>query len=82
MWTTGEAAGTAAALCATHKVEPRKVNPKDIQKILYSRGALVSKERIAELESVKLPSGKTVKEWYEGTMADCKAYWKNRGEKV
>jgi hypothetical protein len=82
MWTTGEAAGTAAALCAMHKVAPRKLSPKDIQKILYSRGALVGKERIAELESVKLPSGKTVKEWYEGTMADCRAYWKNRGERV
>jgi hypothetical protein len=82
MWTAGEAAGTAAALCARDKVQPRKLNPKNIQNILYSRGALVSKERIAEMESMKLPSGKTAKEWYEGTMADCKAYWKSRGEQV
>ena len=82
MWTTGEAAGTAAALCATHKVRPRKLDPKEIQKLLYACGALVSPERIAELESAKLPSGRTVKEFYEGTMADCRAYWKKRGEQV
>ena len=82
MWTTGEAAGTAAALCATHKAQPRTLNPKEIQEVLYARGALISQERIAELENVKLPSGKTAQEWYEGTMADCKAYWQKRGEPV
>lgn len=82
MCTTGEASGTAAALCVIHKVQPRKLDPNEIQKVLYALGSLVSQEQIAELESVRLPSGRTVKEFYEATMADCKAYWKKRGEQV
>jgi hypothetical protein len=82
MWTTGEAAGTAAALCARHGVPPRKLDPKEVQNILYARGALVGPERIAELERATLPSGKAVKEFYEGMMADCRAYWTTRGEPV
>ena len=82
MWTTGEAAGTAAALCARYGVQPRILDPKEIQQVLRARGALVSPERIAELERATLPSGKTVKEFYEGMMADCRAYWKSRGEPV
>lgn len=82
MWTTGEAAGTAAALCAQLGVQPRRLDPKAIQKILFGRGALVGPERIAELESTKLPSGRTVKELYEGALADCRTYWRGRGEHV
>ncbi len=82
MWTTGEAAGTAAALCAQHCVPPRRLDPQEVRRLLYARGALVGPERVAELESARLPSGKTVKEFYEGTMADCRAYWKSRGEEV
>jgi len=82
MWTTGEAAGTAAALCAKGGLQPRTLDPKTIQEILFERGALVSPERIADLERVKLPSGRTVKEFYEGALADCRAYWRGRGEQV
>ncbi len=82
MWTTGEAAGTAAALCAELGVQPRKLDPKAIQKILSKQGALVGQERIAELESVKLPSGRTVKELYESALADCRTFWRGRGEQV
>jgi glycine/D-amino acid oxidase-like deaminating enzyme len=82
MWTTGEAAGTAAALCARHGVQPRALEPRMAQEILTARGALVGPERIAELEGARLPSGKTVKEFYEGMMADCRAYWEQRGERV
>jgi FAD dependent oxidoreductase len=82
MWTTGEAAGTAAALCARHGVQPRQLDPKEAQKILYAHGALVSPGRIAELESATLPSGRTVREFYEKTMADCRAYWKGRGAEI
>ena len=82
MWTTGEAAGTAAGLCAKLDVGPRSLDPKEVQKILYARGALVSQERIAELESTRLPSGRTVKDFYDSTMADCRNYWRKRGEQV
>jgi len=82
MWTTGEAAGTAAALCARHGLRPRGLDPKEVQNVLRARGALVGPDRIAELESATLPSGSTVKEFYEGTMADCREYWRKRGEQV
>jgi FAD dependent oxidoreductase len=82
MWTTGEAAGTAAALCAQRRVQPRSLDPKAVQRILFARGALVGPERIAELESAKLPSGRTVKQLYEDAFADCRNYWRGRGEPV
>ncbi len=82
MWTTGEAAGTAAALCAQHHVQPRSLDPKAVQRVLFERGALVGPERIAELESAKLPSGRTVKQLYEDAFADCRKYWRSRGEPV
>lgn len=82
MWTTGEAAGTAGALCTKLNVLPRKLHPREVQKVLYACGALVGKERIAELESAKLPSGKMVREYYEAAMADCRSYWRGRGEQV
>ena len=82
MWTTGEAAGTAAALCVRHGLPPRALDPKEVQRNLSVRGALVGPERIAELERAKLPSSRTVKEFYEGTMSECRAYWKGKGEEV
>jgi hypothetical protein len=82
MWTTGEAAGTAAGRCATLHVQPRDLDPKEVQKILHARGALVGQERAAELERATLPSGRTVKDFYESTMADCRTYWKARREEV
>ncbi len=80
MWTTGEAAGTAGALCAKSNVVPRKLNVKALQKQLSAQGALLTQEKIGELENVKLPSAKTVKESYEKTLSEMKRYWKSRGE--
>jgi hypothetical protein len=82
MWTNREAAGTAAALCVQHHVQPRTLNVPDLQAVLRDRGALISPDRNAELEAVRLPSGTTAKEYFEGTMADCRAYWLTHGEKV
>jgi FAD-dependent oxidoreductase family protein len=79
MWTNGEAAGTAAALCVQDHVQPRKLDVQDLQAVLRDRGALVSPEQITDLEAVRLPSGRTAKEYYEATMADCRAYWGGRG---
>jgi 2-polyprenyl-6-methoxyphenol hydroxylase-like FAD-dependent oxidoreductase len=82
MWTNGEAAGTAAALCVQRLVQPRHLDVQNLQAVLRDRGALVSPERITELEAVRLPSGRTAKEFFEATMADCRAYWGGRGENV
>jgi hypothetical protein len=82
LWATGGAPGTAAALCARYGVQPRILDPKEIQQVLPARGALVSPEGIAELEWATLTSGKKVKEFYEGMMADSRAYWRSRKERV
>jgi 2-polyprenyl-6-methoxyphenol hydroxylase-like FAD-dependent oxidoreductase len=82
MWTTGEAAGTAAALCVRAGSQPRDLDPTDVREVLCARGTRVSPERIKQLEQATLPSGRTVKEFYEGTMADCREYWRKRGEPV
>jgi hypothetical protein len=78
MWTTGEASGTAAALCIKRNTVPRKLDIKLLQKQLFDQGALLSTEKIEELASFKLPSGKTVKESYEGDLSKWKKYWESR----
>jgi hypothetical protein len=44
--------------------------------------ALISPERAAELEQATLPSGRTVKDFYERLLTDMRAYWRSRGEDV
>ncbi len=80
MWTTGEAAGIAAALCVKLNVVPRKLDVKELQKELFAQGTLVTQEKIEELKNVKLPSGITIEKFYEKTLSAMKAYWKSRGE--
>ena len=41
MWTTGEASGTAAALCIKLDVMPRKLDVKILQRQLFDQGALL-----------------------------------------
>ena len=60
MWTTGEAAGTAAALCVKTKRQPGVLEVSQLQAALKEQGALVSPERTIKLEAEKLPSGKTI----------------------
>jgi hypothetical protein len=49
---------------------------------LFAQNALVIPEKIEELENVRLPSGKTIKAFYEAMLADMAEYWGNRGELV
>jgi hypothetical protein len=80
MWTTGEASGTAAGLCVKFNTTPRKLQNHDLQKQLYLNGALLTKEKISELENVKLPSGRTASKFYENILKSMKDYWKSRRE--
>ena len=82
MWTTGEAAGTALALSIRKGVHPRHLDMKELQKQLLNQRALVIPEKAKELEEAKLPSGKTVKEFYENLLSDMRNYWRGRGEEV
>jgi hypothetical protein len=80
MWTTGEAAGTAAALCAGQGTQPRELEIEKLKRALADQKALLSDRRIRELESQTLPSGVTVREHYEKRLDREKAYWRQRGE--
>ena len=80
MWTTGEAAGTAAALCVRSNVEPRNLNVKALQEQLFKQGALLDQEAIKKRQGVKLPSGKTVEEFYNDLIKEQTKYWRSRGE--
>jgi hypothetical protein len=80
MWTTGQAAGTAAALAVQDNSRPRDLSTALLRRQLARQGALFAPEQVAKLESERLPSGRTVKEFYEGQLADMKAYWKRVGE--
>lgn len=80
MWTTGEAAGTAAALCAMLGTEPRELDVTLIQERLRLQGALIADSEIERLKQAKLPSGKTVEQFYSEQVADMKQYWGSRGQ--
>jgi hypothetical protein len=80
MWTTGEAAGTAAALCIKHNVIPRKLDTNSLQEQLYKQGALLHPGKIKELEGTTLPSGKIIREFHEEGLRKMKEYWKGRKE--
>lgn len=80
MWTTGEAAGTAAALCVKSGIQPRNINIEELQRILKEQGALIPKEKASNLEQELLPSGKMIGEFYQEKLSEMKDYWKKRGE--
>jgi hypothetical protein len=50
-WMTGQAAGTAAALAAAKGVQPRNVNPREIQRELLKQGVYLSPAVEAEAGS-------------------------------
>jgi hypothetical protein len=80
MWTLGEAAGAAAALSVKTGMEPRALDPAIVRSHLFSMGALLPPERIAELERAPMPSGRTAKAYYEAVLADMTAHWRRMGE--
>ena len=51
-WLTGQAAGTAAALAAARGVEPRRVDVKELQRLLKGQGAFVREPATAPVASV------------------------------
>jgi len=78
MWTTGEAAGTAAAVAARAGVSPRDVDVAAVRAVLSNRGALLPPEAVQALEGLRLPSGRTVGDFYEGQLREMAAYWRSR----
>lgn len=80
MWTTGEAAGTAAALSVQADSSPRHLDTDVLREQLSKQGAIMSPERAHEFESARLPSGRSVKMYYEDLLNGMKDYWKGAGE--
>jgi hypothetical protein len=79
MWTTGDAVGAAAVVCIQTGKQPREADIGKIQKILKDMGALISESKTKELEQEKLPSGKSIGQWYSDYLENHKNYWKSRG---
>jgi hypothetical protein len=80
MWTTGEAAGTAAALAVRANVAPRALDAEALREQLFRQGALFSPEKVRELESARLPSGRTIREYYDDELTSMKHHWRSMGE--
>ena len=79
MWTIGEAAGTAAALAVGANVSPRDLDVQALRMQLLSQGAMLSPEQVRELESARLPSGRTTREFYNDELTSMKEHWRSLG---
>ena len=80
MWTLGQASGTAAALCIKHKTTPRRLDVEMLRGQLLAQRALYSVEEAHNLSQAKLPSVKSIKEFYEGNLAPQRQYSEARVE--
>jgi hypothetical protein len=79
MWTTGEAAGVAAALCCAGGTSPAEVDVGEVQQRLKTVGALIDdKERKRRMEQ-ELPSGRTFAQFYQEQLDGMISYWEERG---
>lgn len=79
MWTTGEAAGTAAALAVDAGVSPRNLDVQTLRAQLFRQGAMFTPERVRELEAVQLPSGRTIRQYYDDELTSMKDHWRRMG---
>ena len=82
MWTTGEAVGTAAAMCIVSGKNPRAIDVARLQRQLWEQGALIESERNEQLERQLLPSGKTIAQFYEELLTNMRTYWESRGDLI
>jgi hypothetical protein len=80
MSTTGQAAGTAAALCVKTGVVQRELDVQLLQKMLKKRGALVGSEVISTYRAKKLPSRITIGEAVHHRMKESMESWKKLGQ--
>jgi hypothetical protein len=80
MWTTGEAAGVAAALCCAGGTSPAEVDVGEVQQRLKTVGALIDdKERRRRMEQ-ELPTGRRVAQFYQEQLDGMISYWEERGQ--
>jgi len=80
MMSTGQAAGTAAALCVKTKTTPRQLDINLLKKRLKETGALVEPEVIKEYVKQKLLSGLTMEDMMERLRHEQIEYWKKMGQ--
>ena len=78
--TYGEAAGTAAGLCAQHGVTPRALDVKLLQGALKKHGAFLERPAIeALMVELRLPDGSTYRDYLTNRYAGLREHWKEKG---
>jgi hypothetical protein len=77
---TGEAAGTAAALCARTGAQPRGVDVSALQQKLRDQGVLVAPDVLRTYLDRRLPSGITMGEYLERRRRREIERWKKLGQ--
>jgi hypothetical protein len=78
--TYGEAAGTAAALCAQQGVTPRVLDVKCLQATLKQHGAFLERSAIdALMVELRLPDGSTYRDYLTKRYASLRDHWQTKG---
>ena len=78
--TYGEAAGTAAALCAQRGVTPRALDAKLLQATLKKHGAFLERAAIdALMVELRLPDGSTYRDYLTARYASLRDHWQTKG---
>lgn len=78
--TYGQAAGTAAALCAKMGVTPRELDVEVLQKTLTEQGALIDRSRRTQLmEEIICPNGITYAEHLRCRREHLRQHWEKKG---
>jgi hypothetical protein len=78
--TYGEAAGTAAALCAQLGVTPRALDRQRLQATLKKHEALLSRAEIdAIIDEMRLPNGTPFRRFLEQRRQELQAHWEKKG---
>lgn len=78
--TYGEAAGTAAALCAKLGVAPRALDAKLLQETLREHGAFLERPAIrAIIDSIRPPDGKPFGQFLVARNESLRKHWEEKG---
>jgi hypothetical protein len=78
--TYGEAAGTAAGLCALQGVTPRALDVTCLQQTLKKHGAFLERSAIdALMVELRLPDGSTYRDYLTARYASLREHWQQKG---
>ena len=80
--TYGEAAGTAAGLCAMHGVTPRALDIRLLQDTLRKHGALLDRSASdAIIDEIRPPDGSSFRQYLQQRNESLRRHWEQKGYK-